>query len=46
MSTQKASQHLQRTVNEGMNRLNRDNSELNLVAWAALLLIVVLSFGH
>ena len=29
-----------------MNRLNRYNSELNLVLWAALLLIVVLALGH
>jgi hypothetical protein len=29
-----------------MNRLNRYNSELNLVVWAALFLIVVLMVGH
>ena len=29
-----------------MNRLNRYNSELNLVVWAALFLIVVLTVGH
>lgn len=29
-----------------MDRLNRHNSELNLVAWAALLLIVLLVVGH
>jgi hypothetical protein len=29
-----------------MDRLNRHNSELNLVVWAALLLIVILTFGH
>jgi len=29
-----------------MDRLNRYNSELNLVAWAALLLIAILTFGH
>jgi hypothetical protein len=29
-----------------MDRLNRFNSELNLVVWAALLLLVVLIFGH
>jgi hypothetical protein len=29
-----------------MDRLNRYNSELNLVLWAALLLIVVLVLGH
>jgi len=29
-----------------MDRLNRYNSELNLVVWAALLLIVVLVLGH
>jgi hypothetical protein len=28
-----------------MGRLNRYNSELNLVAWAALLLVVVI-FSH
>jgi len=29
-----------------MKRLNRYNSELNLVVWAALLLIVILMVGH
>jgi hypothetical protein len=29
-----------------MDRLNRYNSELNLVVWAALFLIVVLMVGH
>jgi hypothetical protein len=29
-----------------MDRLNRFNSELNLVVWAALLLIVILMVGH
>jgi hypothetical protein len=29
-----------------MGHLNRYNSELNLVVWAALLLIVVIAFGH
>jgi hypothetical protein len=29
-----------------MDRLNRDNSELNLVAWATLLLLVILLVGH
>jgi hypothetical protein len=29
-----------------MDRLNRHNSELNLVVWAALLLIVILMVGH
>jgi hypothetical protein len=29
-----------------MDRLNRYNSELNLVVWAALLLIVILMGGH
>ena len=29
-----------------MDRLNRFNSELNLVLWAALLLIVILVAGH
>jgi hypothetical protein len=29
-----------------MDRLNRYNSELNLVVWAALFLIVVLSVGR
>lgn len=29
-----------------MDRLNRYNSELNLVVWAALFLIVVLMIGH
>jgi hypothetical protein len=29
-----------------MDRLNRYNSELNLVVWAALLLIVLIAFGH
>jgi hypothetical protein len=29
-----------------VDRLNRYNSELNLVVWAALLLIVLLMFGH
>ena len=29
-----------------MHRLNRYNSELNLVVWAALFLIVVLMVGH
>jgi hypothetical protein len=29
-----------------MDRLNRHNSELNLVAWAVLLLVVILMFGH
>jgi hypothetical protein len=29
-----------------MDRLNRYNSELNLVVWAALLLLVILVFGH
>jgi hypothetical protein len=29
-----------------MDRLNRYNSELNLVVWAALLLIVILMVGH
>jgi len=29
-----------------MHRLDRYNSELNLVVWATLLLLVVLVFGH
>ena len=29
-----------------MDRMNRYNSELNLVVWAALFLIVVLMVGH
>jgi hypothetical protein len=29
-----------------MGRLDRDNSELNLVVWAALLLVSVLMAGH
>ena len=29
-----------------MDRLNRYNSELNLVVWAALLLVVILVLGH
>jgi hypothetical protein len=29
-----------------MDRLNRYNNELNLVVWAALLLVVVLFLGH
>ncbi len=29
-----------------MDRLNRYNSELNLVVWAALLLIVILMVGR
>jgi hypothetical protein len=29
-----------------MSRLNRYNSELNLVVWAALLLVSVLVAGH
>jgi hypothetical protein len=29
-----------------MDRLNRYNSELNLVVWAALLLVVLIAFGH
>jgi hypothetical protein len=29
-----------------MDRLNRYNSELNLVLWAALLLLVILLLGH
>jgi len=29
-----------------MDRLNRYNSELNLVVWAALLLVSVLVVGH
>jgi hypothetical protein len=29
-----------------MDRLNRYNSELNLVVWAALLLVVLLALGH
>lgn len=29
-----------------MDRLNRYNSELNLVVWAALLLLVILVFGR
>ena len=29
-----------------MDRLNRFNSELNLVVWAALLLVVLLVLGH
>jgi hypothetical protein len=29
-----------------MDRLNRYNNELNLVVWAALLLVVVLFVGH
>jgi hypothetical protein len=29
-----------------MDRLNRYNSELNLVVWAVLLLLVILMFGH
>jgi hypothetical protein len=29
-----------------MDRLNRYNSELNLVVWAALLLVVLLTLGH
>jgi hypothetical protein len=29
-----------------MDRLNRYNSELNLVVWAALFLIVVLTVGR
>lgn len=33
-------------VTKQMDRLNRYNSELNLVLWAALLLVVILVFGH
>ena len=29
-----------------MDRLNRYNAELNLVVWAALLLVVILVLGH
>jgi len=29
-----------------VDRLNRYNNELNLVVWAALLLLVVLFVGH
>ena len=29
-----------------MDRLNRYNNEVNLVLWAALLLLVVLFLGH
>jgi hypothetical protein len=29
-----------------MHRLNRYNSELNVVVWAALLLIALLVLGH
>jgi hypothetical protein len=29
-----------------MDRLNRYNSELNLVVWAAMLLLVILLLGH
>jgi hypothetical protein len=29
-----------------VDRLNRYNSELNLVLWAALLLLVILVLGH
>jgi hypothetical protein len=29
-----------------MNRLNRYNSELNVVVWAAVLLLVILAFSH
>jgi len=29
-----------------MDRLNRYNSELNVVVWAALLLLVILLLGH
>jgi hypothetical protein len=29
-----------------MDRLNRYHSELNLVVWAALLLVVILTLGH
>jgi hypothetical protein len=29
-----------------MDRLNRYSSELNLVIWAALLLVVLIVFGH
>ena len=29
-----------------MHRMNRYNSELNLVLWAALLLVVILLLGH
>jgi hypothetical protein len=29
-----------------VNRLDRYNSELNVVVWAALLLIVLLTLGH
>jgi hypothetical protein len=29
-----------------MDRLNRYNSELNLVAWATLLLVAVLALGR
>ncbi len=29
-----------------MDRLTRFNSELNLVLWAVLLLVVILAFGH
>jgi hypothetical protein len=29
-----------------LSRLNRYNSELNLVVWAALLLVVILILGH
>jgi hypothetical protein len=29
-----------------MDRLDRDNSELNLVVWAALLIVSVLLAGH
>ena len=33
-------------VESAMDRLNRYNSELNLVVWAALLLVVLIVFGH
>ena len=29
-----------------LDRLNRYNSELNVVVWAALLLVVILILGH
>ena len=29
-----------------MDRLNRYNAEINLVVWAALLLLVILLVGH
>jgi hypothetical protein len=29
-----------------MDRLSRYHSELNLVVWAALLLVVLIVFGH